>query len=299
MSVACVVVTRDRRAILAESLAAVEGQTRPVDHLVVVDNASSDGTPDMVRREHPRAQLVALSENTGGAGGFHAGVKAAHATGADWVWLLDDDTVARPDALERLLAAPWREAGLPAPSVLASRVNWRDGEPHPMNRPVPLRRDPDRMVRAARAGLLPIRTATFVSVLIAGDAIGRHGLPLAEYFLQADDIEYTARILRGGAGYFVPDSVVEHRTASAHDFTSDAFRFYFHLRNTLYMLRSRAWAPAEKAALGWTALDTSARFLRAQGLSRKSGATIARAVRDGARGPRPPGAGARAPSAPR
>jgi GT2 family glycosyltransferase len=294
MTVACVVVTRDRREVLRESLAAIDAQTHPVEHLVVVDNASSDGTADMVRAEHPAAHVVELRENAGGAGGFHAGIDFARRTGAAWVWILDDDSVARPDALERLLAAPWREAGLPEPSLLASRVNWRDGEPHPMNRPVLLRRDPDRMVRAARAGLLPIRTSTFVSTLVATAAIERHGLPLAEYFLQADDIEYTGRILRSEPGYVVPESVVEHRTPTAHDFTSDAGRFFFHLRNTLYMLRSPAWSRPEKAALVWAALYTTARYLRVQGVSRESVSSIGRAVASGVRGPRRPGAGARA-----
>ena len=281
MSVACVVVTRDRRDLLRECLAAIAAQTRPVDRLIVIDNASSDGTAERVRAEHPGAELVTLPENVGGAGGFAAGVQAAAEAGTDWIWLLDDDTIARPDTLERLLDAPWREAGLPQPSLLGSRVDWTDGTPHPMNRGILRRRDPRAYLAAAGAGLLPVRAATFVSLLVDARAVAAHGLPRADFFLQADDIEYTARILRHGHGYLVPDSVVEHRTPRAHDFLSDPFRFYFHLRNTLVMLRGPAWSVGEKAALGWTALDTSALFLRRHG---RDGVTvIGRAVRDAAR----------------
>jgi rhamnopyranosyl-N-acetylglucosaminyl-diphospho-decaprenol beta-1,3/1,4-galactofuranosyltransferase len=282
--VACAVVTRDRRELLRECLSAIAAQTVQVASVVVVDNASSDGTPEMVRSEFPDATLVALSENVGGAGGFHAAIERAHASDPDWVWVMDDDTIARPDTLERLLAAPWREAGLREPALLASRVDWSDGAPHPMNTPILRRRDGDGLVAAAGAGLLPLRATTFVSLLVSGRAIDRHGLPRREFFLQADDVEFTARILRAGTGYLVPDSVVEHRTATAHTFADDPFRFYHHLRNTLFMLRGDAWDPAEKPALAWVVIDSSARFMRRSGWSAESVRTVVRALRDGARG---------------
>jgi rhamnopyranosyl-N-acetylglucosaminyl-diphospho-decaprenol beta-1,3/1,4-galactofuranosyltransferase len=282
--VACAVVTRDRRELLRECLSAIAAQSAPIATVVVVDNASSDGTPDMVRAEFPSVELVALAENVGGAGGFHAAIARAHATGAEWVWVMDDDTIARPDALERLLAASWREAGLREPALLSSRVDWSDGHPHPMNTPILRRRDAESLVRAAGAGLLPLRSATFVSLLVSAGAIDRHGLPRREFFLQADDVEFTARILRSEAGYLVPDSVVEHRTRTAHTFTDDPFRFYHHLRNTLYMLRGDAWDAAEKPALAWVVLDSSARFMSRSGWSADSARTVARALRDGLRG---------------
>jgi rhamnopyranosyl-N-acetylglucosaminyl-diphospho-decaprenol beta-1,3/1,4-galactofuranosyltransferase len=284
-AVACVVLTRDRWDLLRECLEAVLAQTRPVDRLIVVDNASSDGTPARARAEFPEAELLELTENSGASGGFAAGIRAAMASRPQWVWLLDDDTIAHADALERLLGAGWSQAGLPEPALLASRVDWSDGRPHPMNMPILRRRDPDGLVRAAAAGLLRVRTATFVSLLLSGAAVERHGGPCEAFFYQADDIEYTARILRDGHGYVVPESVVEHRTPTPGTFVSDPVRFYFHLRNTLYMLRGTAWAPAEKPALVWLVFDSAARFLRLRRLSRESVATVGRALRDGVRGP--------------
>ena len=113
--VVAVVVTYNRRDLLLESLAAVHGQTRAPDAVIVVDNASTDGTAAAVRDRFPGRRLAELARNTGGAGGFAYGLALALADGADLVWLMDDDTVPEPGALRALLdardALPGRAAG--------------------------------------------------------------------------------------------------------------------------------------------------------------------------------------------
>ena len=271
-------VTYNRRDILRETLAAVAGQSRTPDEVVVVDNASSDGTTEMLAQEFPAFHAVTLPENVGGAGGYHEAIRVAHAEGADWIWLLDDDTIARPDALAELLRALEPLDGADRPALLASRVEWRDGEPHPMNRPTIRRRDAQALVGAVSLGLLPLRATTFVSLLLSREAVDAAGLPLSQFFFQADDIEYTARILRNASGYFVPTSVVEHRTQSKHTAVGDDRRFYHHARNTVYMLRGEAWAPSEKPALAWSLMRSAVDYLSANRLSPGSVRTLARAV---------------------
>lgn len=283
--VTCVVVTRNRRELLRQCLRAVASQTHRPHRVVVVDNASTDGTCAVLRAEFPDVHVVALKRNVGGAGGFHAGMAAARETKAHWLWLLDDDSIARTDALQQLLEAPWRRADLPEPLLLASRVNWTDGSPHPMNTPILRRRDQNMMVRSAAVGLLPLRATTFVSLLVASTAVERHGLPRPEFFMQADDIEFTARLLRTGYGYLVPDSVVEHRTPTPHTFLTDPNKFYFHLRNTLFMIKGRSWTQAEKCALVWLVVDSIVRFLRECGLNTSGVRIVSRALRDGLRKP--------------
>ena len=107
-----IVVTHNRRELLCESLAALDRQSRPLDRTLVVDNASSDGTPEMLRAECSKLDLLALPTNEGGAGGFHEGMKRAYLAGAQWLWLMDDDTIPRPDALAELLAGAERAAPL-------------------------------------------------------------------------------------------------------------------------------------------------------------------------------------------
>lgn len=282
-SVAAVVVTYNRRELLRQCLAALRAQSRPPDRVLVVDNASSDGTQAELRAEQPWVDLLALPENLGATGGFYEGMRAAVADGADWLWLLDDDTIPRPDALERLLAGLERAPGAQPPAILASRVVWRDGRPHPMNQPILRRRDVGGLVEGAAAGLLPLRAGSWVSLFVSRAAVERHGLPNRRFFFQADDIEYTARVLRHELGYAVPDSVAEHRTRTPHDALSDPDdrRFYFHARNTVFMLRGGAWAPHEKPALAWVLVHSAACYLQANRFSRGSAATLLRALKDG------------------
>src|SRR5437588_9567672 len=99
MDVCTVVVTYNRSALPSHCLAALRTQTHPIDRIIVVDNASTDDTPDVLRDcEHVR-----LDANAGSAGGFAAGLEAAWRTGCGWIWLMDDDVQPAADALELLL----------------------------------------------------------------------------------------------------------------------------------------------------------------------------------------------------
>jgi GT2 family glycosyltransferase len=273
-AICAVVVTRDRLALLKQCVEALRGQTRPPDRILVLDNASSDGTAEWLAAQDG-VETLRLEENGGGAGGFHAGLERAHAEGAEWVWLMDDDTIPRPGALEALLR-PETDAIL-----RASVAVWKDGRLHPMNVPGLERDRIEPLVAAAPERVLPLRTATFVSLLVHREAVKRFGLPEARYFIWSDDIEYTARVTRGGgSAVLVPDSVVEHRTAKPYTaVTSAGERFYYHARNTLYMVRGRSWSPLEKVSLLYLLVLTSLQYVRAGG----SPGVVLRGLRDGVR----------------
>ena len=246
-TVCAVVVTRNREDLLRECLTALGAQSRPLDRVLVVDNASTDETPRILRDEFPHVDVLTLTENEGGAGGFHEGMKRAHAEGFEWLWVMDDDTIPVPDALERLLEAPGLLDGLPEPVILASKVLREDERLHPFNQPRPKAAAFRELVEACDRGLLLIRTASFVSLLVHRVAVDRYGLPIKRYFIWNDDLEYTARVLRTEGGYLVPRSTVHHKSPITAGASRAGERFYYEVRNKLWVLRGDAWDPAERS----------------------------------------------------
>jgi GT2 family glycosyltransferase len=304
--VAAVVVTYNRRDLLLQSLGAVHAQTRPPDTVIVVDNASADGTAAAVRARYPAVDLAELTRNTGGAGGFAYGLAAALEAGADLVWLMDDDTVPEPPALAALLDARERAPG-PAPALVASKVVWTDGRPHPMNTPrsKPFAGKAETRAAAA-AGCLPIRSASFVSILVDAAQCRGRGLPQADYFLWNDDFEFTTRLLRGNAGLLCPASVVVHKTQTFGSSDTDpGERFFYEVRNKIWTLRTpAALAPAERVLYGGATLRRWARTFARSPNRRLLASCLLKGIAAGVRtGPRPTGevlagAGPAAPTPP-
>jgi rhamnopyranosyl-N-acetylglucosaminyl-diphospho-decaprenol beta-1,3/1,4-galactofuranosyltransferase len=281
--IVAVVVAFDRRELVQETLAALEAQTLAPAAVVVIDNASSDGTADVIRARFPRVDLTVLPRNTGGAGGFTVGIaRALAAHDADAVWLMDDDTVPDPGALAALVAT--RRTAPAGTALLASAVRWVDGRPHPMNTPR-VRPGASRasIRRAAARDAYPVRSASFVSLLVEADAIRRHGLPVADYFLWNDDFEYSTRLLRRGRGFVASASTVEHRTRTfgAADVDPGA-RFFYEVRNKTWLMRlSPSLTAAERVLYSGAALRAWTRTILRSGDRRLLVSGLVRGLRTG------------------
>lgn len=254
--VTAVVVSYNREQLLQECLDGLYAQTRRPDHVIVVDNASTDHAVQVAKNHPIHAQVVCLRRNVGGAGGFCAGIAEAVAPimadytpsglnmtdEAHYVWLMDDDTIPLPSALEELLVAvndSIRANGM-LPTVLGSKALWTNGQEHRMNKP-----RPRTFVQKGEPtlfgddGTFQARSMSFVSCLInAGAIIGLARLPRAAYFLWNDDFEFTTALLKTGLGYYVPNSVVMHKTKVFGSSDADpGARFYNEVRNKIWMLR--------------------------------------------------------------
>jgi GT2 family glycosyltransferase len=217
-AVRAVVVTHNRSELLLGCLEALAGQTHPVEGAIVVDNASTDGTPDALASAGVRSRLpidyIRLSRNGGGAEGFHYGLRAALDTDADWIWLMDDDCEPAPDALATLLAAP--RASDPEAVLLAPLVETAEGQVLPLNRGW-LR---PRWFRAPLVGLrsgdwaraeLQIEHVSLVGPLVRAEAARRTDPPRRDFFIWFDDLEWTARLGRLGGLWLIPASRIVHR----------------------------------------------------------------------------------------
>jgi len=242
-SVAAVVVTYNRKKLLRECLQALLAQTRPLDEIIVIDNASTDGTDQMVSKEFPQVTYVRLSENIGGAGGFHEGMKLAYEKGYDWIWVMDDDVVAGPTALMNLLEAAHE---VPDAAFLCSRVVSASG--NQMNVPsVDLRPSvsyyPD-WAKLLDKGLIKVREATFVSLMVHWSTLEDVGLPIKEFFIWGDDTEFTLRATQNRPAYMVGDSIAVHLRAieaPPHIMRETDGRripmYFYSIRNSVYCLK--------------------------------------------------------------
>ncbi|GMA28000.1 glycosyltransferase [Arenivirga flava] len=114
--VVAVIAAWNRRDLLREALEALLAQTVPLAGIVVVDNGSDDDSAEVAAQTAPDAVVVRFDRNTGGAGGFAAGIAHALELQPDWIWAMDDDTIPTPSALQALLATTAALPGSPSPA---------------------------------------------------------------------------------------------------------------------------------------------------------------------------------------
>lgn len=223
LRIVAVVVTYNRKNLLADSLRAILHQTRVPDSVFVVDNASTDGTSSIFVPDAefciPQIHYVRLGENAGGAGGFKEGIRLAVEESCDWCWIMDDDVVPRPNALAELIKAyAYLHSCGVEPSYLASHVSGAHGEvmnvPN-VSRHIAQNGYPDWCEHLPQ-GIVRIGSATFVSLLISARAIELVGLPISDYFLWGDDAEYTTRLTSYyGPAFVCGGSQVTHLRSAA------------------------------------------------------------------------------------
>jgi GT2 family glycosyltransferase len=184
------VVTFNRKALLRGCLRSLERQTRPLDGILVVDNASTDGTAELLKDEFGHLRILTLAENSGGAGGFREGMRWAFEQGFDWVWLLDDDVEALPDGL----AGTLRFSHL-SDFVVPRRLYA--GRPVPWEGLIDLHRFLIHKLPADTFGeskdWTVVRYGCFEGALIHRRVSERIGYPDARYFLAGDDFMYGLR----------------------------------------------------------------------------------------------------------
>lgn len=243
MKVSAVVVTYNRVEMLKEVISALLSSKARLNHVIVVDNNSDKATQDFLLSMGSSIEYVRLTENLGGAGGFNRGIRYfMEHTEDDAVWLMDDDTVPDESTLSSLIDFA---DTIGSYGFLASDVRWIDGSRALMNN-LTLKNGLGKVPEDASQSV-KVANATFVSLLMSRDIIQKIGLPITEFFIWGDDIEYTERAERIAPGYFVPKANVVHKmsknvgTNIVTDDEERIPRYYFAYRNKMYYGRKRGW----------------------------------------------------------
>ena len=233
-----IVVTYNRLALLRQCVEHLERQETPCD-VLIVDNASDDGTREYVlSKTGKRFFSLRLATNTGGAGGFNAGLRWGAEHGYKFLWVMDDDCMAMPDTLSAFMRADQSLGG--QYGFLSSKVLWKDGSLCKMN---VQRRTLTKNVADFSPGIIPTVMASFVSLFLRTDVVEELGLPIKEFFIWTDDWEYTRRISRKHPCYTVTESTVEHHSKSniSADISSETAdrldRFRYLYRNDVVLYR--------------------------------------------------------------
>jgi rhamnopyranosyl-N-acetylglucosaminyl-diphospho-decaprenol beta-1,3/1,4-galactofuranosyltransferase len=247
--IAAVVVTFNRLGLLQRLVATLVG-TDGLDEVLVVDNASTDGTGEWLRTEestNDHLQVRHLTENVGGAGGFHEGLRWAVERGADLVWLMDDDGLPEDGCLKTLLTHD--DLDFWGPVVVD------EADPERLVFPIRLPGS-TRVVHAlsdvraaAEDGVIRDIVIPFNGVLVTRALVEAIGLPRAEFFIWGDDHEYRLRAERSGARIAtVVDARVRHPSVGAlgtpmafgrttYNHTPSDLKHYCMARNNLLNLR--------------------------------------------------------------
>ena len=191
--IVAIVVTYNRKELLKECINALINQDYPKCDILVVDNASTDGTKEYIVEElkNGKVHYINTGSNLGGAGGFNYGMKEAYNMGYEYMWLMDDDCIVKDDSLKELLKMDQELDG--NYGFLSSKVLWKDESICKMNIP---KRSLFKKVEDWNINIQEIIMATFVSFFIKASVVKELGLPIKDFFIWADDIEYSRRISR-------------------------------------------------------------------------------------------------------
>lgn len=204
-SICAVVVTYNRKEKLLACLTALKAQTEALSHIVVINNASTDGTIDFLQ-EHGWINndfftLITLVNNQGGAGGFYEGIRYAELQKFNYIWLMDDDGEPSTNCLEKLLPYA-NERSYIGPLVLDIA--------NPKLLTFTLRLPKSKTVltnlKDITSGqfqqIIPNIVMPFNGILFSRKLVEKIGLPRKEFFILGDDMEYTWRAQKQGYKIF-------------------------------------------------------------------------------------------------
>lgn len=242
MDITVVLVTFNRLSDLKNTLTCYSKQTNLPKTVIVVNNASSDGTKEYLdewrSEEGPFTKItINSSTNLGGAGGFALGMQRAVDTSCDFVFISDDDAFPEPNMLEILSLAAEDPNNDQAAAYCTSVINH--GKIDLMHRRRLWKKygfvvkDVPVVEGEYQRPYFEVDYLTFVGALVKKEIIEEIGFPRTDYFIREDDSEYSLRIRNKGKILCITDSIMNHNTG----FTSKLWLDYYTIRNNLFNIQ--------------------------------------------------------------
>jgi GT2 family glycosyltransferase len=247
-SVASLTVVYNGAGVLMRQLDALSQQTRKLDEVIVVNNASTDDTVNLLETEYPGVTVLNLPENGGVGGGYAAGLAYAALTKKyDWVWLFDQDSVPAVDGLECLLRGLEHLGSSADSTAILAPVCVHPGTKLPCpgfswkgGRMVPIFGDSNQPI-------------TLVDMVISSGSLVRRraieevGLPRADFFMDFVDYEHCLRLRdHGFTIVVVRDSHLNHVLGDPFQFkllghttywtNHPPWRIYYRVRNEIFIV---------------------------------------------------------------
>jgi GT2 family glycosyltransferase len=225
---------RDDTIACLESLDKVE---YPRFDVVVVDNGSSDGSVAAIRQRFPRLEVVETGLNLGFAEGNNVGIRLALARHADYVFLLNNDTVVHPLLLKELVSAAER---CPEGGIFSAKIFWY-AEPARIwyagvawdERKMEFRHMVDETMLDER-GVIPTDYACGCALLAKSATLRKIGLLDPKFFLTFEESDFCYRARSAGIGcFYVPAAIVWHKISVSFGGAASPLAKYFMTRNRL------------------------------------------------------------------
>lgn len=240
------IVTYNRSGLLTRLLGSIAAMDPKPGHVVVVDNASTDGTTDVVESYRERlgdTELVyrRMETNTGGSGGFSEGMRVAYELGSEWIWLMDDDVEVIDDGLAKMgkWAPRFKSIQGRRYDYDGSEFYWQYRIAEKMGIPIPF-----APASFDSSGYKPMNSGCFEGMFIHRDVVKQIGLPDPRFFIYWDDQTYGWLASRKTQSVIV-DEFVLRRTREIKQWdmgirhmnaSSNAYRYYI-MRNRAIIKR--------------------------------------------------------------
>ncbi len=222
----------------------------PACTVMVVDNGSSDGSVESIRKHYPAVRILPLPQNIGFAGANNAGIREAGKMDADLVWFLNNDTTVDPDVLTLVDAFEDREVGAAGSKIYFSKgyefhkdrytasqrgnVIWYAGGIIDWNNMLSFHRGVDEVDAGQFNAPVETQYITGCSFMVRRSVLEEVGMFDESYFMYMEDLDLSLRIERTGRKLlYYPRSVVYHKNASSSGGSGSAFHEYYQTRNRL------------------------------------------------------------------